>query len=538
MFSVQLPSFLLFGERQGVVIGDDEVSLVVWKGGELRQVATYANDEKGVALFDQHLSENPYRNKGFFVISNVIGEDYRQEHVTHLTGTAKRNFHNRHMRQLFRGSSFFISDTHGREDRGKREDIVLFFGILAATKIDPWLAAITKGDIRYLTGIHGMPHVVSFLRPLLPPPSNDSIVITFHENNVMRLTFFTGKKLRFGRVSKIPAGIDAATLATAMKKELERTLQYLGTMRAFTEGTLTVDCICPGGMMGELVQAMPNAGRFEYRFHSAESLHEKAGIKNSLTEAGRDSSLQVHSLCKRIVLRQLAPQRQMMNYWVHLSAQTLVAVLFAYGVYAYVDVGLTSGEGFFTYASKNDEAEELLNQEKAVYQQELASIADKPSSAKNVRAVASAFDAIESKGLTPTRLLYYLSGALVQSGGVSVDNVKWYVSPGAIDPVSDGVGVIVGDDVYQILEVQGTADGGTQRQVALRAQELVGAFEQRGDIFIEVLEMPPENLSILADEDTSLDRGFSLRLIWRNGEDFPPSYDPRAQEREQQGGAG
>ncbi|MGI9338323.1 MAG: hypothetical protein ACR2P4_07440 [Gammaproteobacteria bacterium] len=539
MFAQQLPSFLVFGERPGLIISDDEVSLVVWKGGELRQVAAFPNDDKGVALFGQHLVENPYRNKGFFVIANIIGEDYRSEHVPHLTGTAKAGFHNRRMRSLFRGSSFFLSELQGREERGKREDIVLFFGLLAASKIDPWLAAIAKDGVRYVTGVHGMPHVASFLRPMLPKTRQDSVLITFHENDTVRLTFFAAHKLRFSRIAKVSSGSDAAALAATIKKELERTMQYLNTMRAFMEGRLTVDCICPGSMTGPLAQALPSAGRLEYRFHSAEALYEQAGIKKPLTETGRDSSLHVNALCRRIVFRQLAPQRQIMHYWIQIGARTAMVLFCLYGAYAYANAGITFSEGFFSYVAENEETERTLNEEKTGYQSDVQSLGDKPSTGENVRAVATTFDMIEAQGLTPTRLLYYLSGALAQNADIiSVNNVKWYVSPEAVAPPSDGVQVISGGDFYQILEVQGAAQGGTQRQVFENTRQFVESFDKRGDVFIEEREMPPEQLNTLLDEDTELEREFILRIIWRDGEDFPPSFDPRAEEQEQQGGAG
>ena len=51
---------------------------------------------------------------------------------------------------------------------------------------------------------------------------------------------------------------------------------------------------------------------------------------------------------------------------------------------------------------------------------------------------------------------------------------------------------------------------------------------KRGDVHIEEVVMPPEQLGELADEFTPLERVFSLRLIWRDGEDFPPDFNPRA----------
>lgn len=528
MMSFKLPSMFIFGDRPGLLVGDDEVMLVNWRGGVLRQIAVYDNDENGIALFAEHLTKHRYRNMGFFVVANVVGEDYRHEKVAHLTGKNKIDFHNRRMRQLFRGSSFFMSDTQGRDNRGKREDVVLFFGVLAAGKIDPWLAAIAKGGERYTSGVHGIPYIISHLRPALPKPSANSIVATFHEGNTMRLTFFSGNHLRFSRLAKVGENADAPAVAAALKRELDRTLQYLNTLRVFTEGKLTVDCICPGGSVSPLTEAAQSSGRLEYRFHSAETLHKKMGVKKTLTAAGRDSSLPINELCRRVVVSQLAPWRQVMHYWIKLGANAAMALFIAYGAYSYYDAATTFSEGLFDYATENDSTENLLSGQKSSYQREFADIGEPPSSAQNVKAVATTFNSLSAMGITPTRMLYYLSGAMAKSGEVSLDDVRWYLSGDAIAPPGDGSEVAGGGKLYQILEVLGTAGGDTQLQVAANARQLVASFDKRGDIHIEEVVMPPEQLGELADEFTPLERVFSLRLIWRDGEDFPPDFNPRA----------
>ena len=108
MMSFKLPSMFIFGDRPGLLVGDDEVMLVNWRGGVLRQIAVYDNDENGIALFAEHfssLSKHRYRNMGFFVVANVVGEDYRHEKVAHLTGKNKIDFHESSGREYCRKES-------------------------------------------------------------------------------------------------------------------------------------------------------------------------------------------------------------------------------------------------------------------------------------------------------------------------------------------------------------------------------------------------------------------------------------------------
>ena len=76
-----------------------------------------------------HANEKVYKGKGFHVLTNIIGEDYRFEKVAHLIGKYKTDFHARRMSQLFRNTSLRFSEVQGREERGRREDWVMFFGL-------------------------------------------------------------------------------------------------------------------------------------------------------------------------------------------------------------------------------------------------------------------------------------------------------------------------------------------------------------------------------------------------------------------------
>ena len=530
MFSLKLP--IVFGFKPGLLISDDEVAVVHWRSGSLEQVALFPNDEQGVHQFADHLAKNRsrYRNKGFFILTNVIGEDYRYEKVAHLFGKYRSDFHNRRMGQLFRGSTLCMSDVQGREERGRREDLVLFFGVLTASKVDPWINAITRDGDRYLTGVHGMAYAIAHLRSELPKTSDNAIIVTLHENSTMRLTFFVQGRLRFSRLSKAPIS-DAAGFATALKKELERTLQYLHTMRVSVKGKLTVDCVCPAELVSQLVETLKSGDRLTFRFHDANVMASKVGVKKPLVMTGRDSSMQLHSLCNHIVFSQLAPSRHVNYHWLNIAAKLAMVAFVVYGTFVYAGAGQIASEGYFTYAAENDKIEKQSRELKLNYDRELAALGTPPSSAANMQSVSGTFNALSSIDTSPTRLLFYFANGLAKNRNVEIKNVEWFLSnnenPQGNASSIRGSEVVNGRDLYQVVEVYGElspVEGETQAQVVERVQKLLESFEKRGDVLIDPVDVP-----VLDSESRKLTgvlqagrrvqtvskRDFTIRIIWR-----------------------
>ena len=118
--NIKIPEFLHFKKKYGLLIADNEVSMVSWRKGNLERIGLFSNDDAGIARFLDFLSKNVnmFKDREFFLMVNIIGEDYRFEKVAHLYGKYKTDFHTKRMQQLFRGSQFFyVSGTRTRRTR-------------------------------------------------------------------------------------------------------------------------------------------------------------------------------------------------------------------------------------------------------------------------------------------------------------------------------------------------------------------------------------------------------------------------------------
>ncbi|MBE8157815.1 MAG: hypothetical protein HAW59_00220, partial [Betaproteobacteria bacterium] len=489
-----------------------------------------SNDDTGVARLLEFFSKNAnvYKDRAFYVLVNIIGEDYRFEKVAHLIGKYKTDFHAKRMQQLFRGSQFCMSQVQGREERGRREDWTLFSGVLTENKVLPWVHIITRGG-RYLEGVHMVSHLLSdsILNIIGGNTKGNNLVMTIHERGLLRQTFFANGHLRFSRVSKI---IDdsAERVGASIKKELERTLQYLSSMKVSIGGGLTVRVISPSNMVGQLREIIAGSERIKFDFQDVVQVAQKVGLRTPLESLGRDSSLPLQVMFSRLNLSQLAKPGLVIYHRVQLLTKMAVTVFAAWGVTAYWQP-LVNFQAGYSNASAISDLSEKSSRMQREYNSEVQSVVGKPpSSPENMRAVSELYSVLESAVVNPTQLLYFVGQGLRKNANVKIKNIEWQVSNST--SVQDDVDAVVvnGQDVYQIVKLEGdlleVGSSETYRDVAQRADKLIESFKGRDDIYVEVLSTPSKtiatdnlsgSLSSELDVEAPSSREFSLRIIWK-----------------------
>ena len=527
MLDIKIPGLLNFGKKFGLMISDDEVSIITWKRGEIERLALFKNDDSGVARFIDHLraNEETYKGKGFHVLTNIIGEDYRFEKIAHLIGKYKTDFHARRMSLLFRNATLRFSEVQGREERGRREDWVLFFGLLTEGKVMPWINALSRGD-RFLAGVSAVSFVV---RPLLRRlqvggGAGNQLLITLHENNLMRQTFYVNGNLRFSRVSKINAET-AESLASSMKKELERTLQYLTSLKISIKDGISVQFVSPSQMVGQLRELLKSGERIRFVFHDVEDLARKEGLVFT-GDTGKDSSLALHLMFSYFRVSQLAPVSRIQFYWISLFAKIMTTMFLLYGLSVYSLIGVSFSKAYLDYGSVNSKLIDKVEELRINYEREVSGF--KPASSPiNMQAVTDTFDAISRIDTSPTRLIYYVAQGLAKNSNIYLENMKWSISNEQTGAGNPSEAPVSGRDLYQILEIEGEfleIQNETYVDVAARATKLLKSFEDRTDIhLVPVLvpskELASDNLQGSLEEgyavDAAQERNFIIRFIWK-----------------------
>ncbi len=524
-----IPMAVQLRTKYGLLITDSDIGIVSWKAGEMERLAVFSNDDSGSARMIEFFAQNAstFRDKPMHILVNIIGEDYRFEKVAHLIGKYKTDFHTRRMQQLFRGSQFCISEVQGREERGKREDWVLFSGILTENKVLPWVQAAVRAGC-YLAGVHMVSHLLSdhILRAVGGNSKGNNLLITLHERSLLRQTFYINGHLRFSRVSKVHSGT-VEELSDSVKKELERTLQYLASLKISTANGVKVRMVAPSNMVGQLRELTPSGDRVTFDFYDVAQIAEGIGLKSPIELLGADSSLPMHLMFSCVQTGQLAPVRLVTYYWSYLSAQVAVAFLLLYGINAYfTPLGYLS-DGYES-ASASVELTQTANSLQRQYDAEVgAVVGEPPSSPNNMRAVSSFYTTMEDLLVSPTQLLYFIGQGLRKNPGIQIDKVEWEVSntPSGGGSIDDTI--VRGGDIYQIAEIHGVLlERGAEnyRDVAARAKRLIISLSGREDIHVDAVQVPSDTIStenLSGELSTGLDveaptsRQFVLRIIWK-----------------------
>ncbi|MGI9297474.1 MAG: hypothetical protein ACR2QC_06195 [Gammaproteobacteria bacterium] len=527
--NIKIPGFLHLRKKYGLLITDGEVSVISWHKGDLERIGLFSNDDTGVArLLDFFAKNTALKDQPFHVLVNIIGEDYRFEKVAHLIGKYRTDFHARRMQQLFRGSQFCMSQVQGREERGRREDWVLFSGVLTENKVLPWINVLTRGG-RYLAGVHMVSHLLSesVLRTIGGDSKGNNLVLTIHERGLLRQTFYVNGHLRFSRVSKITDD-SAEQVGASIKRELERTLQYLNSLKISIGGGMTVRMISPSTMVGQLRESVASGDRIKFEFHDVAQVAGKIGLHTPVETMGRDSSLPLHVMFSSLCLRQIARLQLVSYYFLQMFAKTSIAVLFLYGITAYWTPLSDLKEGY-DFQSEAGELEDRANTLKRRYNSEVSGIVgEPPSSAENMQAVSELYSVLENINVSPTQLLFFIGQGLRKNSHVEVTAIDWELSNTPL-PSGDPDNVVVsGGDIYQIARLEGNLlaarTGETYRDVARRARNLVESFRTREDVHVEVLEIPSESISTEnlsgelsgeLDVEAPTTRKFALQIIWK-----------------------
>ena len=522
---IKIPGFLRRG--YALMVSDEIVSLVSIQGGTLRRLGVFSNDQAGAERFADVVKSGKFsaEGKNFRILANVIGEDYRTEKVAHLIGKYRTDFHKRRMQKLFRNSPYCFSEVQGRDERGRREDHVLFFGILTEDKITPWVTQILRAG-GVVVGVYNAAMVSpQILKELSGNTGGNCLLVTLHEKGLMRQTLFRDKKMRFSRVSKV-ADATAAEVAESLRREMERAIQYMNAQKVPVSDGINIHFICPSAMVSQLRETVPSGERIRVAFHDAGAIARSMGVSGSVEELGKDSSLLAHSVSAFLRLGQMSPFNLVRYYWARTTVMTASLLMAAYGAYNLTAAGGTLATGYFDYSTRNVDLADRANKLQNDYNAEVATIGDPPSSPENMRAVSNVFNALTEVEVSPSPLMYYFSEAYIQNSGVRVDNMRWWVSSEAGGGPED-LAIFNGESIFQTLEVAGMFEARpdeTYLDVATRAEKLIDSFADRSDIFVEGVQIPRRELPAsrfqgTLDEQYSVDapesREFVIRIIWR-----------------------
>ena len=463
MLGFSLPANLLPITRYGLMLGDQHVSFVSWKGGKFNLLGEFGNDTQGLTDFAAFLKDrgNTFKGKTISVVVSVVGEDYRFERVAHLVGKYRSDMLARKVEQMFRGATYHVSTFQGREPVGRRQDMFLFCGILSNDKVQPWIRDLTRSGFN-VSGVHlASMATQSVLKAITKDTQGVHIVTLVGKSGSLRHNFFIDGHMRFSRLSRVPEDGGPEDMYRAVRTEVEKTSAYLVSIKLVQQTTkFMIHVLCADHLVDGVNEiAARNAGdRFTVSASSARIVGTALGVKNPMEEFGRDSTLVMHETLRTFRISQLAPFADVRYYFALMTSRILSVGVVAWAAFNLLGIGGNALSSFSQYTSANSDLEVSIAQLKENYANQVEGFGVPPSSPNNMRAAVNVLDnAADGRGVGPGKLMLFLSKLLENSRSIQLEEFNWYISNDTAAPTGE-YSFANGKKVYEVIEVSGFLD--------------------------------------------------------------------------------
>ncbi len=417
-------------EQLLVSISSAEVSLAHWRGRGFRNVATFANDESGLAAFAQALGKA--RRVPVQIVVDAVEEDYRYETLPHAYGRDRGELISRKLRQLYRGTPYCAAVPRGRDPAAKRkDDRYLFLSLTNPETITAWVKAVERTGLP-VAGVYLLPMASEVLIERLQLAQPNLLAIMRVSTGV-RLTFFRERQLRLSRLVRVEG--DGMPPTTMLAEEVNNTRYYLNSLRLIgLDEPLTVVMMDTTDSLAEAAEALAKEGpNLECQRIGSAELARKLGLAVTSLQQNR-AALVLHTVGLKTPAGNLAPPAVTAGFKAHQLRHVLYAV--AAGVAA---VGLLWA-GINAYLALDasfdvDRRRAETAQQQAAYAEATRQFPAAPASSENLQRAVDVAQRLIASLRSPEPFMIAVSRALDANPTVVVREVGW---KNGITPIEAG----------------------------------------------------------------------------------------------------
>jgi len=407
--------------KQLLYLTNNQLTAYPWAWGSLSPSHAFPNDETGWAAFSRHLAGS--KNTPTYLLADLVEEDFQRENLPHVRGAAKKNLIQRHLGQLYRDTPYRQATLQGREEQGRKDDIMLFSALTNVELLKPWLDAILKQKTP-LIGITSPALLSAVLIKKLGIASNNLLLVT-HQSSGLRQSFFQGAALKFSRLTPL-ADHNPDTVADTTARETANTRQFLAGARLLPRGTTLDTVILAGGeSLPQLQSACQDAPALAHRFFDLRDAAARLGLKIPASV----------SLCDPLFLFLLGHAAPASHYAqaaqsrsFHLRQARLVLYILSAGIVAGAlsSAGSNSLEALQHYRQSRQMAMETRVAQ-SQYQTIIQSLPHTAVSPQNMKAAVDIEQTLSRNAPAPAELLGIVSRALDALPQIRIDQLSWQV---------------------------------------------------------------------------------------------------------------
>ncbi len=387
----------------------------LWERGQLGAGPCFDISADGVQHFTAWLEGR--ENKPALMLADLVEEDFQRHLLPHVAGRAGLAMRARRLAQAWRDTPFRSAHVQGREDEGRRDDIVLFSALTNPGLLQPWLDALESQRIP-LAALYSPAWLSAALLPEEARLEPHLLLVTEHANGI-RQTYFQRGRLRFSRL---------AQSASSAEQEAERTRQFLvGAHMLHRDATLQVLALLPLARI-----ASPPAASIAPLLDWRVIPMEEAAARQKLARSDNPDEL-FAGLAARTAPPTHYPLGTRQRYYslwrarqaLHGSSAVMAACCL-----------LWTGANIIGYTLARNHSEELRAETRgysAAYQRSMSSMPPAVDKTANMKAAVQIAHMVARQGPWPQAVMSMVSEALERSPQIRLTQMDWRANaPGAV----------------------------------------------------------------------------------------------------------
>ena len=396
----------------------DRMCCRLWERGRLVMGPCFDPTADGLQGFAAWLEGR--QDMPVLMLADLVEEDFQRHLLPHVAGRAGMTMRERRLGQAWRDTPFRCAHVQGREEEGRRDDIVLFAALTNPAILQPWLDALENQ--RMPVAALYTPALLS--GALLTDESREEahlLLVTEHAGGI-RQTYFQRGKVRFSRL---------AQSAASAEQEAERTRQFLvGAHMLPREVALQVLTLLPLAR----IAAPPTATIAPLLDWRVMPLEEAAaGQRLAPSDNPDDLFLGLAGRTAPPTHYPLGARQRYYSLWRARQA------LYASSAVMAACCLLWTGANIVGYSLARSHTEELRLETQrfaSAYQSSMSSMPPAVDKTANMRAAVQIAQMVARQGPWPQAVMSMLSEALERSPQIRLTQLDWRANAPGVAPVT------------------------------------------------------------------------------------------------------
>lgn len=276
-----------------LLLSSQGLNAFVWQDTSLAPAGWFAVDDAGQDAFDRYLNEQP--DIPLYLVADVIEEDFQLENVAHVRGKERGVLLERKLSQFFRTSDYRAALVQGREERGRRDDKVLFCALTNNEQLAFWVNRMLVHQAP-LQGVLSVPWLMeAFAASRQLGQVGHLLLVHLEQHGGLRQTYIQNGRLKFSRLTFLATlkdgrlkfnrltslvTIRSSNLAGMIVAECSHTRQYLERLKLLPrDQPLDVHLLVQSGLCAEISAELQESEGLRFQLQETETVAAELGCE-------------------------------------------------------------------------------------------------------------------------------------------------------------------------------------------------------------------------------------------------------------------